>query len=191
MNTKCRLLRVCFAIAFCFLLSGCGRGGKDVTTIRFASWGNEVEEQNLRALIAEFEKRHPRIKVEIEITPWARMFDKAGLAYPDWTWDRFLEVAKKLAKDINGDGSLDQWGCATSMWWEDYVWQSGGEIVSADGNKCLLDRPEAYKGLQFMSDLINRYHVAPNAQEAANLGSAKLFTTGKIGMIVYGSGPRS
>lgn len=263
---------VLLLLALWAMPAGCGRSNPGVTTIRFASWGNEVEEKNLRALIAEFERRHPRIKVEIEITPWARMFDKlmissaggrppdvtrvssewfppivakgllepldkyvkrdhydlddfypealdgwgrykgvlyeiptdidiyamyynkdmfdkAGLPYPDWSWDwnKFLEVAKKLTKDLDGDGVLDQWGCATSVWWEDYVWQSGGEIVSEDGNKCLLDRPEAYRGLQFMSDLINKYHVAPNAQEAANLGSMKLFTTGKIGMLVSGS----
>ncbi len=265
--------RYCLPVlALCAIIAGCNSKSDNVTTIRFASWGNEVEEKNLRALIAEFEKRHPNIKVEIEITPWARMFDKlmissaggrppdvtrvssewfppivakgllepldkyvkrdnydledfypqaldgwgrykgvlyeiptdidiyamyynkdmfdkAGVPYPDWTWDwkKFLEAAKKLTKDLDGDGDLDQWGCAVSMWWEDYVWQNGGEIVSADGKRCLLDRPEAYEGLQFMSDLINKYHVAPNAQEAANLGSMKLFTTGKIGMIVSGS----
>lgn len=259
------------------LITGCGGKQPGVTTIRFASWGNDVEEKNLRALIAEFEKRHHgRIKVEIEITPWARMldklmissaggrppdvtrissewfppiaakgllepldkyvkrdnydlddfypesingwgvwngklleiptdidiyamyynkdmFDKYHIPYPDetWDWNKYLEVAKKLTMDLDGDGNLDQWGTTVDMWWQDYVYANGGTIVGRDPKTgelvCTLDQPAAYEGLQFMGDLTNKYHVAPNAEEAANLGMSKLFTTGKIGMNISGS----
>lgn len=270
-----RTLKTCAAlmlVALALLIVGCGKQQPGVTTIRFSSWGNDVEEANLRKLIAEFEKRHPKIKVEIEITPWARMldklmissaggrppdvtrissewfppiaakgllepldkyvkrdrydlddfypesingwgmwkgqlleiptdidiyamyynkdmFDKNHIAYPDetWDWNKYLEVAKKLTKDLNGDGQLDQWGTTIDMWWQDYVYANGGTIVSPDGNKCTLDQPAAYDGLQFMADLTSKYHVAPNAEEAANQGQSKLFTAGKIGMNISGS----
>ena len=263
---------IVFAVLM-LLVAGCGNRQPGVTTIRFTSWGNDVEEVNLRALIAEFEKRHHgKIKVEIEITPWARMldklmissaggrppdvtrissewfppiaakglleplddyvkrdhydladfypesvngwgtwkgklleiptdidiyamyynkdmFDKYRIPYPDetWDWGKYLEVARKLTKDLDGDGQLDQWGTTIDMWWEDYVYANGGTIVSPDGNTCTLDQPAAYEGLQFMGDLVNKYHVAPTAEEAANLGMSKLFTTGKIGMNISGS----
>lgn len=267
------IVKTCIAlIVFALLVAGCGHEKPGVTTIRFASWGNDVEEQSLRALVAEFEKRHPNIKVEIEITPWARMldklmissaggrppdvtrissewfppiaakgllepldkyverdkydlsdfypesiegwgrwhgqlleiptdidiyamyynktmFDKYHIPYPDetWDWDKYLDAAKKLTKDTDGDGQLDQWGTTTDLWWQDYVYANGGSIISADGNKCTIDQPAAYEGIQFMADLINKYHVAPTAEESANLGQSKLFTTGKIGMNISGS----
>jgi len=266
------LLAIILVAVLVIGLIGCAKSNPNVTTIRFTSWGNDVEEANLRALIAEFEKNHPDIKVEIEITPWARMldklmissaggrppdvtrissewfppiaakgllepldeyvkrdkydlddfypesidgwgtwkgklleiptdidiyamyynkdlFDKYKIPYPDETWDRdkYLWAAKKLTRDTDGDGVLDQWGTTLDMWWQDYVYANGGAIVSPDGNKCVLDRPEAYNGLQFMADLVNKHHVAPNAEEAANLGMSKLFTTGKIAMNISGS----
>lgn len=43
------------------------------------------------------------------------LFDEAGLDYPDpenpYTYDEFVEVCKKLTKDTDGDGEIDQWGC--------------------------------------------------------------------------------
>ena len=43
------------------------------------------------------------------------MFDAAGLAYPDdtWDWAKLVEVGKQLTKDADGDGKTDQWGLYT------------------------------------------------------------------------------
>lgn len=259
-------------IGACLMIAGCQKRERGVTTIRFATWGNEVVEKDFRERIALFEKHYPHIKVELEITPWARvmdklmissaggrppdvacvsslwyapiaakglleplhkyverdnydiedfyteaiegwgkykgvlygipididvyavyfnkdMFDKYSQPYPDWSWDwnKYLEVARALTKDFDEDGKLDQWGCTVDTQWQNYVFQNGGEVMSADWSKCLLDQPAAYQGLQFMSDLVNRYHVSPNAEESVNIGPAKLFTAGKTGMIFSGS----
>lgn len=254
------------------LVAGCDRREPGVTTIRFAAWGNEVVEHDFRERMAEFEQQYPHIKVELEITPWARvmdklmissaggrppdvacvsslwyapiaakglleplqryverdnydiedfyteaiegwgkykdvlyaipididvhalyynkdMFDKYNQPYPDWTWDwdKYLKVARELTKDLDGDGTLDQWGCAVDGQWQNYIYQNGGDMISEDWSKCLLDQPEAYEALQFMSDLINKHHVSPNAEESVNIGPAKMFTAGKIGMLPTGS----
>lgn len=277
MNRKTLMFCIAaLAIAVMLLIAGCGNRNPGVTTIRFTSWGNDVEEQNLRALIAEFEKRNPKIHVEIEITPWARMldklmissaggrppdvtrissewfppiaakgllepldkyvkrdkydmddfypesingwgkwkgqlleiptdidiyamyynkdmFDKNHIPYPDetWDWNKYLAVAKKLTQDTDGNKEIDQWGTTLDMWWQDYVYANGGEIVGPDPKtgdvQCVLDRPAAYEGLQFMADLINKHHVSPTAEESANQGTSKLFTSGKIGMTISGS----
>ena len=117
------------------------------------------------------------------------MFDKYKLPYPDWTWNwsKYVDVAKKMTRDLNGDGSIDQWGASADVWWQSYVYQNGGTILSPDETKCTLDKPAACGGLQFMSDLVNKYHVAPSAEESANVGNMKLFTSGKIGMFISGS----
>ena len=93
------------------------------------------------------------------------MFDEYGIAYPDWSWGReeYLSAARRMTADLDGDGLLDQWGCSVDYWWQSYVYQNGGAVLSDDRGKCLLYQPAAYEGLQFMSDLVNKYHVSPNA----------------------------
>ncbi|MBP6964907.1 MAG: sugar ABC transporter substrate-binding protein [Armatimonadetes bacterium] len=117
------------------------------------------------------------------------MFDKHRIPYPDesWDWKKFLEVARKLTKDFNGDGKLDQWGCVPDSTWHTYVWQNGGDVLNTDNTRCILDQPAAYEGLQWMCDLRNKHHVAPTAADAADIGSQKMFTNGQIGMYVSGS----
>lgn len=54
--------------------------------------------------------------------PWATMvpllvwspalFAKAGVAGPPATWEEFIEDARLLTKDLDGDGKADQIGCA-------------------------------------------------------------------------------
>jgi multiple sugar transport system substrate-binding protein len=40
------------------------------------------------------------------------MFDTMGVAYPNsnWSWYDVRDVARRLVKDVNGDGQNDQWG---------------------------------------------------------------------------------
>ena len=117
------------------------------------------------------------------------MFDKYGVPYPDetWDWNKYLWAAKKLSKDLDGDGKLEQWGCVPDGWWEDFIWQNGGDILSKDNRKCILDQPAAYEALQWMSDLRTKHHVAPTPADAADIGPLKMFTNGQIGMYTSGS----
>ncbi len=117
------------------------------------------------------------------------MFDKCGVPYPDETWDwaKYLSAARKLTKDLDGDGKLEQWGCVPDTWWQDYVWQNGGEIVTKNNKRCLLDQPAAYEALQWMADLRGKRHVAPSPSDSADIGPQKLFTNGQVGMLVSGS----
>ena len=116
------------------------------------------------------------------------MFDRYGVPYPDETWDwaRHLRAAKRLTRDRDGDGRLDQWGANPDQW-QTYVWQNGGDILSKDLTRCTLDQPAAYKAIQSMADLRTKYKVAPSAADMADIGAQKLFTNGQIGMFVSGS----
>ena len=46
-----------------------------------------------------------------------KLFDEAGLEYPNenWTYDDVLAAAQKLTKDTDGDGEPDQWGLLATM----------------------------------------------------------------------------
>ena len=120
------------------------------------------------------------------------MFDAASIAYPDGTWDwaKLVEVAKQLTKDTNGDGTPDQWGVYTETTdmenaWSSFVWQAGGDILSADGTKSALDTDQAAQGIQFLQDLIWKDKVSPDPAIFAETGDA--FEQGKAAMEINGS----
>jgi len=119
------------------------------------------------------------------------LFDKEDVEYPKegWTWSDFLNKAKKLTKDLDGDGKPDQWGVGFVPYYEQvWVWSNGGRVLDKDNKKCLLDTPASSGALQFLADLMYKHHVAPSPDEALAVGGKDytLFETGKIGMTANG-----
>jgi multiple sugar transport system substrate-binding protein len=117
-----------------------------------------------------------------------RLFDEAGVSYPDenWTWDDFLDAAIKITKDEDGDGEPDVfgfWNFSNWVWTFPWIWSNEGRVLSEDKKKCLIDSPEAMEALQFLYDLTYKYKVAPTSAETAQ---RDLFTTGKVGIVMYG-----
>jgi multiple sugar transport system substrate-binding protein len=122
------------------------------------------------------------------------MFDKAGLSYPDetWDWNKFLDTARKLTKDTNGDGKIDQYGFSPEPWLDSFIywiWENGGEIISEDLKTCIIDKPETVNALQFVADMRTKYKVAPSVivTQQPGQGSVDLMSAGKLGMYVNGS----
>jgi multiple sugar transport system substrate-binding protein len=120
------------------------------------------------------------------------MFDAAGLPYPDdtWDWAKLVEVGKQLTKDVDGDGTVDQWGFYTETtdmenYWSSLVWQNGGDVVNADKTKTLLGTPEAAGGIQFLQDLIWKEKIMADPALFAETGDA--FEQGKAAMEANGS----
>jgi len=120
------------------------------------------------------------------------MFDAAGLAYPDesWDWAKLVEAGTALTKDDNGDGTVDQWGFYTETtdmenYWSSLVWQNGGDIISADRTTTLLGTPEAAGGIQFLQDLIWKDKIMADPALFAETGDA--FEQGKAAMEANGS----
>jgi multiple sugar transport system substrate-binding protein len=120
------------------------------------------------------------------------MFDAASIAYPDasWDWTKLVDVSKQLTKDTNGDGTPEQWGVYTETTdmenaWSSFVWQAGGDILSADGTKSALDTDQAAQGIQFLQDLIWKDKVSPDPAIFAETGDA--FEQGKAAMEINGS----
>lgn len=116
------------------------------------------------------------------------MFDKYGVPYPDatWDWNKFLWAAKKLSKDTDGDGQIDQFGFVNANSynrWPAWVWMNGGEIMSPDLKKCLLDQPDAIGGLQFYVNLSVKEHVAPTSTQNLGQSFEDMFKSERAAMI--------
>jgi len=119
-----------------------------------------------------------------------KMFDAAGIAYPDdsWDWAKFVDVAKQLT--IRSGGKTTQWGFYTETtdmenYWSELVWQNGGDIISADHKTSLVGSAEAAGGIQFLQDLIWKEKVMPDASITDALGDA--FEQGQAAMEANGS----
>jgi len=102
---------------------------------------------------------------------------------PSWTWDELVARAQKLTTSNGADKTF---GVVWPNDWRDSletIWGNGGDILSADHTKSTITLSETTDGLQYHADLINKYHVHPNADEAKALGDSLVaFINGKIGM---------
>jgi len=121
-----------------------------------------------------------------------KMFDAAGIPYPDdtWDWAKLVAVGKQLTLDTNSDGTVDQWGLYTETsdmenYWLSLVWQNGGDFFAADGKSTALTTAESAGGLQFLQDLIYKDKILAEPAIFADLGDA--FEQGLAAMEVNGS----
>ncbi|PKL11112.1 MAG: sugar ABC transporter substrate-binding protein [Spirochaetae bacterium HGW-Spirochaetae-4] len=95
----------------------------------------------------------------------ADMFEELGLAVPK-TREEFLDVAKKLTRDLNGDGIVDVYGFGIRGargghdWWGTFVLSSGAEFFDANGNS-KLTTPQAIAANQWFIDLYTKHKVSP------------------------------
>jgi len=108
------------------------------------------------------------------------LFKQAGVALPTekTTWTELVDSLQKIAKP-----DQDIWGIetGTSIWfWFPNVWAAGGEVISADQKKTLLDQPAALEGLQFYADMMLRQRVATPMDDKGNVPSTAKFTNGNV-----------
>ena len=123
------------------------------------------------------------------------LFDAAGEPYPvdEWTWDEFVAAAKRLTRDLDGDGTTDQWGTAVVRpfyAWQAMIWSGGGDILTPDGSRAsgALDSPETIAALDLLTSLVTVHQVAPrpNAFRAVTGNEARLFYSGKLALLPSG-----
>ena len=133
------------------------------------------------------------------------MFDKAGVPYPPahadnaWTWEEFIEVAKKLTFDKNGKRPIDdgfdpqnivQYGAMVeNLTWQLEVWtlSNGGGFYSEDGKEVIINKPESIEAIQKVADLYLKEHVAPLSSGATDDGIQRSIIAGTVAMATGGT----
>lgn len=130
---------------------------------------------------------------------------EAGVAPPPsraeeaWSWERFVDAAKRLTVDSRGRDAYDpafdkdhiaRYGVMFETWSEplnNFIFSNGGDWVSPDGARFALNEPAAAEAIQKVADLVNVYHVAPSPYESKSLPSVNVsLQTGLAAMIVDG-----
>ncbi|CAA9290942.1 MAG: hypothetical protein AVDCRST_MAG77-4717 [uncultured Chloroflexi bacterium] len=112
---------------------------------------------------------------------------QAGVALPKpgWTWDDFLETARRFTQR-DASGKFSRMGAFNlSGNWYIPVWQNNGDLFDKDVSKTLLDQPAAIEALQWVGDLHAKHKVAGLAADLTAMGAQNInqaFQQGTVAM---------
>ena len=98
------------------------------------------------------------------------LFEALGIPAPSpaWTWADLVVSATRLTRDLDGDGTIDQWGFGVPaarskrsiLQWLPWFWALGGDLQGPEG-PITLCTPAAIGAMQWYRDLAHRYRVTP------------------------------
>lgn len=134
------------------------------------------------------------------------LFTEAGIELPPaeagkaWSWNQFVEVAKKLTKDKNGKTAADpgfdpknivQYGFsfgADRSSWGPFMASNGAAITDEAGTKYTMNSPESVEVFQALQDLLFKYHVSPDLVQQQNMPDNYVrLQTRKVAMVLDGT----
>ncbi len=126
------------------------------------------------------------------------LFAEAGLDpnSPPQTWDEFIEYAKKLTRDRDGDGKIDTWGFGTigaidpgfELRFSPVLFSHGGDYLAPDNKCAALNTDAAKEAIKLFVELNTVHKVIPPGVTAQNPGTVReQMAAEKIAML-FGSG---
>jgi multiple sugar transport system substrate-binding protein len=116
------------------------------------------------------------------------LFDAAGVAYPDdtWDWDTFRSTAEKLTDDAKGI-----WGAGMQTSWQEnyynFIYQNEGKLLNDDRTKCLVDEPAACEAFEYLTGFFTDNLTPSIAIQQSNPVADTLFPAGQVAMMTGGS----
>ena len=134
------------------------------------------------------------------------MLTEAGIDLPStdaaspWSWDEFVENAKKITKDSNGNGpddegfdpdSISVYGTMMPTDWVKFVallHTNGVGILNEAGDALGINTPEGIEVIQAIADLGNTIHCAPSSAMAKGAFSdaSAMLMNGQVAMVIDG-----
>jgi multiple sugar transport system substrate-binding protein len=129
-----------------------------------------------------------------------KLFKDAGVEFPptdwddtSWTWDKYVEIAKKLTKDVD-DPNKAVYGASYSvlniegppMLFGQFVWPEDA-YATGYADKVTVTDPKSIQAYQAFHDLVYKEKVAPDP--AANTALDQLggaFQSGRMAMVMSG-----
>lgn len=120
------------------------------------------------------------------------LLEKEGIEVPDpdepLTQDEWLDIMKKVTKDTDGDGKLDQWGTGLNVEWNlpPIAWSNGADWTNEDKTEVTVDTPEMAESLQFIADMTTEHGITPSSEQAQTLDTYQRFMEGEIAFFPVG-----
>ena len=117
----------------------------------------------------------------------AKLVDTAGEAAPPRDWATFVDAVRRLKRDTDNDGRIDEWGFAfegssyniLTSW----MWQFGGSLLNESRDRPTLVSPENIAALTLARRLIVDERLVPRPEEETSWAS---FLQGKVGLFFGG-----
>lgn len=115
-----------------------------------------------------------------------RLFDEAGVAYPDdtWTWEDVRTAARALTDPARGVFGIAAGNDRQANYYNT-IFQAGGQVLQDDGTSG-YDTPEVAEGIRFWTDLIAD-GSSPTLQQMSDTEPVEMFESGTIAMYYGGS----
>lgn len=116
----------------------------------------------------------------------AALLKEAGLDRPPTTWDELAEVARRITRDLDGDGTPDRWGYAfvNDPWiFECMVLQEGGAFLKPDGTAALGGEP-ARKAMRWLLEATGQGRGPAFAYRTTGFDHQLDFAEGRVAMII-------
>ncbi len=118
------------------------------------------------------------------------LFTAAGVPFPEEGWSRedFVDAARKLTLDLDGDGRTDQFGAGIEpnlFRLAPFVWQDGLDIVDDPlrPSRLVLDDPRVLETFRWFADLQRVEGVAPDAVAEAAEPLENRWLNGRLAML--------
>ncbi len=115
-----------------------------------------------------------------------------------WTWEDFRDAAIEFTRDNRDrtpwDSGFDRdeivrYGFSMVPGWppiQQWIWQAGGEELTADLTSSPIDSDEAVAGAEFIYELLHEYRVAPRQSMIDDRGFDQMMRDGQVSMFMGG-----
>jgi len=114
-----------------------------------------------------------------------KMFREAGIEGDLKTYSQFLDAAKKMTKDLDGDGNFDQWmgyRNINTIWWQRlfdyypfYIAASGGKTLF-DGPKIIFNNKASVQVFEFFHQIFENGYFPISQMQGDNFIIGRLAT---------------
>ena len=99
------------------------------------------------------------------------LLTQEGIDMPEenWTWEDFYEICKKVTRDTDGDGVLDQFG-SYNYDWMDALCSNGGGVFNTKGTEAALTDSRVVEAVKYVRSINDLYGGEKLTQEDFNGG---------------------
>ncbi|PAX59988.1 ABC transporter substrate-binding protein [Brunnivagina elsteri] len=118
-----------------------------------------------------------------------KAFANAGIESPPMTWEELRVDAKKLTKDTNNDGRIDQYGFGETPELARQAYKIkafGGELIDHNSRAAFANQ----RGLQGLQSVLDQYQKERSSAHKTDVGTnsgSEMFGTGKAAMVIEGN----
>lgn len=126
------------------------------------------------------------------------MFKAVGLDpdRPPKNWTEFLDYTKRLTRDNDGDGRIDQWGFSMPasknpglpLRIAPMVWSFGADFLTTDGRRSAMDTREFIEAFNYIVELATVHRAVPPGVTTFGPGDVRTQMAGRRVAMKIGSG---